>query len=176
MMNGNSNTSQALAIALSHSPYLTRRLGIVSKELNATLQKVAPRGKEIAAALYEEKMEREADNRQWKKIKVLAMIGSFQISIFKTWAYYAPSGPQDFKVGGDFMAVSDATMLWVSRKTIKRFVRHLAPIKCVPPCSSDFEMIKRRRRGLKFDRTLARIFVEGYQAEVQWYVDGGQIP
>ena len=170
-MNSTSSTTQALAVALRHNPYLARRVGLLCKELNTILQKVAPSGKEIASAVYEDKMEREADNRQWRKIKVFAGDGrsiTNEVPIFKAWAYYAPSGPQDFEDVGDYMRVSDVKMLWVSKKTITRYIRHLAKaMNCESPFEEDFEMVKQRRRGLKFDRTLAKVFLDDYA--VNWY-------
>ena len=169
-MEAKSNTN-ALAVAMEHSPFLLRRVGLTCHDLHHTLVQVAPAGKAIAAGIYEKKMEKGADNRQWKKVKIMAGDGDSitnDVPPFKAWAYYAPSGPQDFIDEGDYRSIADLRAFWISQKTAKRYIRHLArAMNCEQPGLYDFEFVKQRRRGLSSDRTLCKVFLKDY--DVNWY-------
>ena len=191
-----SNTKTALDIALRHNPYLLRKIGLVCHDLHSTLLEVSPVAKDIAATVYNAKMEREADTRAWQKIKIITDGKSGDT--LKAWAYYVPNGPQDLIMDSDLPRFADYQVmkdnLWVSKKTIKRFIKYLVKedfegrpcmgtaegewhegefyendegLSAEIPRLYDFEFLKQRRTGLTFDRTLCRLMRK--TVEVDWY-------
>ena len=118
-MNSTANTTHALALALKHNPYLTRRVGLLSRDLSSLLQKVAPQGKAIAA---EAKLERERDNGTWEMMGL-----SIRIEGCRHRAADHDCDDNDFHAQGYVPNWSTGKLLdlWVSKKTIESLLAFL---------------------------------------------------
>ena len=160
-MNSTANTTHALALALKHNPYLTRRVGLLSRDLSSLLQKVAPQGKAIAA---EAKLERERDNGTWEMMGL-----SIRIEGCRHRAADHDCDDNDFHAQGYVPNWSTGKLLdlWVSKKTIEsllaflqnchndtRFVCEKLDQECACRCYpslEDFAVLKVQRRLLPTD-------------------------